>query len=308
MLARRFPGILPPPSLEEALDITRVHGAAGHWPAGAGLARERPFRAPHHSCSDVALVGGGNPPSAGELTLAHRGVLYLDEMPEFRRTALEVLRQPLEEGKISIARSRYQVEYPAQTQLIAAMNPCPCGYATHPEKPCSCHPFQVDRYRNRISGPMMDRFDLHIEVQPVAVDHLMDASRERNSGAQNGRTSESAAIRFRVAKAREIQKQRFARWGRSTLKASANGQEGLFAGTAVNARLPPGLLAECTVLDRPSAALLRKAIERLGLSARAYDRIRKVARTIADLAESENIRAEHVAEAIAYRSMDRSPT
>lgn len=305
MLARRFPGILPPPSLEEALDITRVHGAAGHWPPGAGLAAARPFRAPHHSCSDVALVGGGNPPSAGELSLAHRGVLYLDEMPEFRRTALEVLRQPLEEGRISIARSRYQVDYPAQTQLIGAMNPCPCGYATHPEKACSCHPFQVDRYRNRISGPMMDRFDLHIEVQPVPVDHLMRASGEGPSVADKLAPSESAAIRDRVVAARERQRARFGQW-----KATGHGTDdpsGLFAGTAVNARMPPGLLAECTLLDKPTTALLRKAIERLGLSARAYDRIRKVARTIADLGSAEAIRAEHVAEAIAYRSMDRAP-
>ena len=329
MLARRFPGILPPPSLEEALDITRVHGAAGHWPPGAGLARERPFRAPHHSCSDVALVGGGNPPACGELTLAHRGVLYLDEMPEFRRTALEVMRQPLEEGRVSIARSRYQVEYPAQMQLIAAMNPCPCGYATHPDKACSCHPYQVERYRNRISGPMMDRFDLHIEVQAVAPDRLMDAAGEKGSRsrsvAQVPEASESASIRERVVAARAFQEARFARWenrtngstrkrkttGAASSTASgipSSGDRGLFASMAINARMPPGLLAESTTMDKASTALLRKAIERLGLSARAYDRIRKVARTIADLSASECIKAEHVAEAIAYRSMDRVPS
>jgi magnesium chelatase family protein len=290
MLARRFPGILPPPTREEALDITRVHSAAGAWPPGAGLAAERPFRAPHHTCSDVALVGGGSPPSPGEATMAHCGVLYLDEMPEFRRSALEVLRQPLEEGRIAIARARYAVEYPANFMLIAAMNPCPCGYATHPEKACSCHPSQVQRYRNRISGPLMDRFDLQLEVSPVPVlDLLPDQKRKKTLPPSASR--ESAAILERVTQARKIQAKRFA----------------THAGINVNARMSSSLLRKHTQMDQASTQLLRHAIERLRLSARAHDRIRKVSRTIADLAGSEAILAEHVAEAIGYRSLDREP-
>ncbi len=294
MLARRFPGILPPPGREEALEITRIHGAAGLWPEGGGLAAERPFRAPHHTCSDVALVGGGSPPAPGEVTLAHRGVLYLDELPEFRRSALEVLRQPLEEGTVAVSRARYRLRYPAAFQLLAAMNPCPCGYLTHPEKACTCLPGQVQRYLGRVSGPLMDRFDLQVEVRPVPVHELMPGPGETLPEgvpvvAEESASRESAVLRHRVARARAIQRARF----RDT------------PGVWVNAGMDAAALRRHAALDAPGAALLRRAIERLRLSARAHDRIRRVSRTIADLAGADAIRAEHVAEAIAYRSLDR---
>jgi len=282
MLARRLPGILPPPTLEEALETTRIYSVAGLLPPGGGLLATRPFRAPHHTCSDVALVGGGSPPSPGEATLAHRGVLYLDEMPEFRRSVLEVLRQPVEEGRIAIARARYAVEYPAAFMLIGSMNPCPCGYATHPDKTCICPPAAIQRYRGRISGPLMDRFDLHVDVHPVPVSELSQESAGAHSEC-------SRAIRQRVLAARVLQKERFAN----------------HPGIHHNARMPLSLLRRVCRLDAPGSALLQAAMKRLQLSARGYERILKVSRTIADLDSSSTIRAEHLAEAVQYRSLDR---
>lgn len=283
MLARRLPGILPPPTLEEALESTRVYSVAGLLAPGTALLAARPFRAPHHTCSDVALVGGGSPPSPGEISLAHSGVLYLDEMPEFRRSVLEVLRQPVEEGRIAIARARYAVDYPAVFMLIGSMNPCPCGYANHPEKSCHCHPAQILRYRGRISGPLLDRFDLQVDVQPVSVSEL--AQEEPGQSTAEG----SQSIRQRVMAARAIQQQRFLE----------------HPGVHHNARMPARLLRRVCRLDRAGSSLLQTAMRRLQLSARGYERILKVARTIADLDDSREIRAEHIAEAVGYRSLDK---
>ncbi len=279
MLARRLPTILPPLTPDEALETTKIHSVAGKIGRACGLMTRRPFRAPHHLTSQVALIGGGQSPNPGEVSLAHNGVLFLDELPEFGRSTLEVLRQPLEEKRVVVARARYSVEYPANFILVAAMNPCPCGYYNHPGRECICSPGSVQRYMGRISGPLMDRIDLHVEVTPVAPEEL--------SAAAPGESS--AAIRERVVRAREVQAERFRN----------------IPGVHTNAMMNSAMLAEYARLDAASAALLARAMERLSLSARAYDRIRRVARTIADLAGREAISAADIAEAINYRSLDR---
>ncbi len=280
MIAQRLPTILPPLTLEEALDTSRIYSVSGLLREETGLLTRRPFRAPHHTISDVALVGGGNYPLPGEISLAHNGVLFLDELPEFKRQVLEVLRQPLEEGKITIARARSRIEYPARFMLVAAMNPCPCGYYTHPTRPCTCAPGAVQRYTARISGPLLDRIDIHIAVTPV----------ETTALSQEGPGEDSATIRARVRKAREIQAYRF----------------GTIANVHTNSQMPPRLVEEICRLDEASRRLLENAVNRLQLSARAYHRILRVARTIADLEGSEVIKAHHVAEAITYRTLDRA--
>lgn len=279
MLARRLPTILPPLAPDEALETTKIHSVAGKLGAQCGLIAERPFRAPHHLASQVALIGGGQTPQPGEVSLAHNGILFLDELPEFGRSVLEVLRQPLEEKKIVVSRARYSVEYPANFTLVAAMNPCPCGYYNHPTRECTCSRSAVYRYMGRISGPLLDRIDLQIEVTPVSPAEL--------KAAPAGEPS--AAIRERVVRARAVQAARF------------RDAEGVHTNAMMNARM---LRTHCP-LDAAAATLLERAMERLGLSARAYDRIVKVARTIADLAGAERIAAAHVAEAINYRSLDR---
>ncbi|WP_297807250.1 YifB family Mg chelatase-like AAA ATPase [uncultured Alistipes sp.] len=279
MLARRLPTILPPLAPDEALETTKIHSVAGKLGAQCGLIAERPFRAPHHLASQVALIGGGQTPQPGEVSLAHNGILFLDELPEFGRSVLEVLRQPLEEKKIVVSRARYSVEYPANFTLVAAMNPCPCGYYNHPTRECTCSRSAVYRYMGRISGPLLDRIDLQIEVTPVSPAEL--------KAAPAGEPS--AAIRERVVRARAVQAARF------------RDAEGVHTNAMMNARM---LRTHCP-LDAEAATLLERAMERLGLSARAYDRIVKVARTIADLAGAERIAAAHVAEAINYRSLDR---
>lgn len=279
MLAKRIPSILPPLSLPEALETTKVHSVAGRLGKQATLVSRRPFRSPHHSISDVALVGGGSYPQPGEISLAHNGVLFLDELPEFKRTVLEVMRQPLEERKVSISRAKMAVEYPANFMLIASMNPCPCGYYNHPDKDCVCAPGVVLKYLNRISGPLLDRIDLHVEVTPVSFDQISST-----------RKSESSKdIRERVIRARQRQTERF-----------KNHKE-IYS----NAMMTPEMVKQICVINEAGKMLLRKAMERLGLSARAYDRILKVSRTIADLADSDDIKVEHLAEAIQYRSLDR---
>lgn len=282
MLAKRMPTILPPLSLQEALETTKIHSVAGKLPTGSALINKRPFRSPHHTISDMALVGGGSNPQPGEISLAHNGVLFLDELPEFKRTVLEVMRQPMEERKVSISRTKMALDFPANFMLLASMNPCPCGFYNHPEKDCTCGSGIVQKYLNKVSGPLLDRIDLHVEVTPVSFSALT------NHQEQLGETS--ADIRQRVIKAREIQSNRF------------NGMEGVYA----NAQMGSGTLRTVCVLNKISESLLKKAMERLNLSARAYDRILKVSRTIADLAASEDIQAEHVAEAIQYRSLDRT--
>ena len=279
MLARRMPTILPPLSVEEALETTKIHSVAGKLGAERGLLSQRPFRAPHHMTSQVALIGGGQSPQPGEVSLAHNGVLFLDELPEFGRSVLEVLRQPLEDKKIVVSRARYSVEYPANFTLVAAMNPCPCGYYNHPTKECTCPPGAVHRYMGRISGPLLDRIDLQVEVTPVAIGEISQV-----------RPSEpSAAIRERVIRAREVQAERF------------RGVPGVHTNAMMNARM----LREFCPLDQAAWELLERAMVRLDLSARAYDRIVKVARTIADLEGTADIGAAHLAEAINYRSLDR---
>ena len=279
MLAKRIPSILPPLSLPEALETTKIHSVAGKLGARATLVSRRPFRSPHHSISDAALVGGGSYPQPGEISLAHNGVLFLDELPEFKRTVLEVMRQPLEERKVSISRAKMAVEFPANFMLIASMNPCPCGYYNHPEKECVCGPGVVQKYLNKISGPLLDRIDLHVEVTPVSFDQI----------ASTRRSESSEQIRDRVIRAREIQTERF------------KDKKEIYS----NAMMPPELVKEICQITDPGKALLRTAMDRLVLSARAYDRILKVSRTIADLAASEDIKVEHLAEAIQYRSLDR---
>ena len=279
MLARRLPGILPPLTREEAVETTKIYSIAGQMPAGRGLVTARPFRSPHHSASSAALAGGGAQFRPGECSLANCGVLFLDELPEFGRSVLEVLRQPLEEKKITVSRAKYSVEYPANFTLVAAMNPCPCGYYNHPARECVCSPGSVHRYMSRISGPLMDRIDMHVEVTPVCAAEL--------SAAAPGESS--AAIRARVVRAREVQAVRF------------RGAQGVHTNAMMNA----AMLREYCRPDAASAALLERAMERLNLSARAYDRILKVARTIADLAGHETVTAADVAEAINYRSLDR---
>lgn len=279
MLAKRLPSILPPLNLDEALETTKIHSVAGKIPNAGGIITKRPFRGPHHTISDVALVGGGGFPQPGEISLAHNGVLFLDELPEFKRTVLEVMRQPLEERKVTISRSKFTVDYPSSFMLVAAMNPCPCGYFNHPEKECVCSPGVVQKYMSKISGPLLDRIDLHIEVVPVSYDEL--------SSKKNGETSKE--IRQRVIKAREIQNKRFFH------------QNGIYA----NAQMPSKVLRDYCAIDTTGETLLKNAMQKLGLSARAYDRILKVARTIADLEASEKIETNHLAEAIQYRSLDR---
>ncbi len=278
MLAKRLPSILPPLTLHEALETTKIHSVAGKL-KDAALIATRPFRAPHHTISDVALVGGGVNPQPGEISLSHHGVLFLDELPEFKRTVLEVMRQPLEERRVTISRARISVDFPANFMLIASMNPCPCGYYNHPEKECVCAPGVVQRYLSKISGPLLDRIDLHVEVTPVSFDQ-MTANRKAES---------STAIRERVIGARVRQTTRFA------------DHKEIFC----NAMMPPQMVKQVCEIDTPGKALLKTAMERLGLSARAYDRILKVSRTIADLADKEAIQIEHLAEAIQYRSLDR---
>ena len=279
MLARRMPTILPPLTGEEALETTKIHSVAGCTERGAGLMTRRPFRAPHHTASQAAIVGGGQSPQPGEVSLAHNGVLFLDELPEFGRSVLEVLRQPLEEKRIAVSRAKYRVEYPANFILVAAMNPCPCGYYNHPARECVCSPGSVVRYMSRISGPLMDRIDLHVEVMPVSAAEL--------STAEAGEPS--AAVRERVVRAREIQRERFLKVG----------------GVHTNAMMNAAMLREYCRPDAAAAELLGRAMSRLALSARAYDRILKVARTIADLAGRPEIGAQDVAEAVGYRSLDR---
>ena len=280
MLSKRLPSILPELSIQEALETTKIHSVAGKLSKHAGLIQQRPFRSPHHTISDVALVGGGGNPQPGEISLAHNGVLFLDELPEFKRTVLEVMRQPLEDRVVTISRAKNTVEYPAGFMLIASMNPCPCGFYNHPEKQCVCGPGVVQKYLNKISGPLLDRIDLHVEVTPVTFSELSKApAREK-----------SRDIKSRVIKARKIQKERF------------NNRTGMHS----NAQLRTKDLQVFCKLNEASSVLLKNAMEKLGLSARAYDRILKVARTIADLDHSENIETHHVAEAIQYRSLDRS--
>lgn len=278
MLARRLPTILPPMSVDEALECTKIHSVAGKLGKRSGLMSQRPFRAPHHLTSQVALIGGGQSPQPGEVSLAHNGILFLDELPEFGRNVLEVLRQPLEERRIAVSRARYSVEYPANFTLVAAMNPCPCGYYNHPTHECTCPAGAVHRYMSRISGPLLDRIDLHIEVTPVPIAEMTTDRREETS----------AEVRERVIRAREVQRRRF---------------EG--TGIHTNAMMNPKMLRNCCPLDERTRGLLEKAMERLNLSARAYDRIIKVARTIADLEGAENIGVSHISEAINYRTLDR---
>ncbi|HTN18170.1 MAG TPA: YifB family Mg chelatase-like AAA ATPase [Chitinophagaceae bacterium] len=280
MLAKRLPTILPPLSLQEALETTKIHSVAGKMAVNASLVAHRPFRSPHHTVSDAALVGGGGIPQPGEISLAHNGVLFLDELPEFKRTALEVMRQPMEERQVSISRARVSVDFPASFMLIASMNPCPCGYYNHPAKECSCAPLAVQRYLNKVSGPLLDRIDLHVEVTPVPFTELSNSNRAGDS---------SAVIRDRVIAARNIQEKRFAET----------------PGIYNNAQMGSKLLKEVCRLSPVGLTLLKTAMERLHLSARAYDRILKVSRTIADLDGTDEIKPEHLAEAIQYRSLDR---
>ncbi len=279
MLAKRLPTILPPLTLLEALETTKIHSVAGKLPENATLISRRPFRSPHHTISDAGLVGGGGIPQPGEISLAHNGVLFLDELPEFKRTVLEVMRQPMEERKIVISRAKVALEFPASFMLIASMNPCPCGFYNHPEKDCTCPPGAVQKYLNKISGPLLDRIDLHVEVTPVAFSEL--------SSTQNFEKSE--VIRARVVKATERQAERF------------KDNPGVYS----NAQMSSKMLKEICVITQAGSNLLKVAMERLNLSARAYDRILKVSRTIADLAGSDEIKPEHLAEAIQYRSLDR---
>ncbi len=279
MLAKRIPSILPPLSLGESLETTKIHSVAGKLGKEGGLISTRPFRSPHHTISSVAMTGGGSYPQPGEISLAHNGVLFLDEFPEYQRNVLEVLRQPLEDRRISISRVKCNVEYPASFMLVASMNPCPCGYYNHPTKACVCSPGQVQKYLNKISGPLMDRIDLQIEVIPVPFEKMSDT--------QVAESSEQ--IRQRVIRARQLQEVRY------------RDVQGVYCNAQMNSRL----LAEYARPDEKGLALLKNAMNRLNLSARAYDRILKVARTIADLEGCESVRSEHLAEAIGYRSLDR---
>ena len=279
MLARRLPGILPPPGLQEALETTKIHSVAGKLDNNTSLLATRPFRSPHHTLSHIALTGGGAWPRPGEISLAHNGVLFLDELPEFSRSALEVLRQPLEHRSIVVNRARYSVEYPASFMLVAAMNPCPCGFYNHPERECSCGPAIVQRYLNRLSGPLLDRIDIHVEVTPLAFNELHHQTR----------TEKSSAIRERVLRARERQARRYVE----------------IPGVYCNAHIRSREMRSVCRINKAGALLLKTAMEKLDLSARAYDRILKVSRTIADLDGKEEILPEHLAEAIHYRSLDR---
>lgn len=279
MIAKRLSTILPPLNLQEALETTKIHSVAGKLPANTSLITQRPFRSPHHTISDTALVGGGVIPQPGEISLAHNGVLFLDELPEFKRKALEVMRQPIEERKVTISRALQTVDFPAGFMLIASMNPCPCGFFTHPEKPCTCEPGTVQKYLNRVSGPLMDRIDLHIEVTPAPVESLLEETLSESS----------EEIRKRVLAAREIQTQRFTAYSNIHCNAQMNNQ----------------LLRKVCRLDHATEVLLKSAMQKLKLSARAYDRILKVSRTSADLSGSEHIQTDHIIEAIQCRSLDR---
>jgi magnesium chelatase family protein len=279
MLAKRLPSILPPLTLNEALETTKVHSVAGKLGKDAALMTTRPFRSPHHTISDIALVGGGGHPQPGEISLSHHGVLFLDELPEFKRSVLEVMRQPMEERRVTISRAKISLDFPASFMLVASMNPCPCGYYNHPGKACVCAPGVVQKYLNRVSGPLLDRIDLHVEVVPVSFDEM--------TGNRKAETSEE--IRARVVKARAVQSERF------------KAHEDIYC----NAMMPANMVKEVCVLNEAGRTLLKTAMERLGLSARAYDRILKVARTLADLGGAPEIRVEHLAEAIQYRSLDR---
>ncbi len=279
MLAKRIPSILPPFSLHEALETTKIHSVAGLLNGNTSLMTSRPFRSPHHTISDVALVGGGTYPQPGEISLAHNGVLFLDELPEFKRTVLEVMRQPLEDRHITISRAKFSVEYPASVMLVSSMNPCPCGYYNHPTRDCVCAPGMVTKYLNRISGPLLDRIDIHLEVIPVPFDKL----------SAQPPTEPSAQIRQRVIAARQVQARRFA------------DNEGVYC----NAQMSSKMLRQYASPDAAGSEILKTAMNKLGLSARAYDRILKVARTIADLEDEDNILAHHLSEAIQYRSLDR---
>jgi len=279
MLAKRLPSILPPLNLHEALETTKIHSVAGKMARNSTLISVRPFRSPHHTISDVALVGGGGIPQPGEISLAHNGVLFLDELPEFKRTVLEVLRQPLEDRMVTISRARFSVEYPSSFMLVSAMNPCPCGYYNHPDIECVCGPGIVQKYLNKISGPLLDRIDIHVEVVPVPFRELADS--------RPGEGSE--AIRNRVVKARNIQETRYEK------------MKGVYCNAQMSSKM---LRTVCKVSDA-GQQLLKNAMDKVGLSARAYDRILKVSRTIADLEGSSDIQLEHLAEAIQYRSLDR---
>ncbi len=279
MLARRMPTIMPPLSIEEALETTKIHSVAGKLGSERGLLTRRPFRAPHHLASAVAMVGGGSNPQPGEISLAHNGILFLDELPEFGRSILEVMRQPLEDKVVTVARAKYSVAYPANFMLVASMNPCPCGYYNHPTKECSCSRHAVEKYINKISGPLMDRIDIQIEVTPVEYSQMTDTTP----------AEPSSAVRQRVIAARERQRRRF------------EGIEGVFT----NAMMNSAMIAEFCPLDQQSQTMLSRAMERLSLSARAHNRIIKVARTIADLEGSDQITSAHIAEAIGYRNLDR---
>lgn len=279
MLAKRQPTILPPFTLQESLETTKIHSVAGKIGGDTSLMAQRPFRAPHHTISNVAMVGGGAFPQPGEISLAHNGVLYLDELPEFNRSVLEVLRQPLEDRTISISRARSSVDYPAGFMLVASMNPCPCGYYNHPDRACTCSPVMVHRYMNRISGPLLDRIDMQIEITPVPFEKI----------SERAPSESSLAVRERVIRARAVQEQRFE----------------AYPDIHCNAQMSTRLLHEYAVPDAAGLQLLKQAMERLHLSARAYDRILKVARTIADLQSSEKIEPAHLAEAIHYRNLDR---
>lgn len=280
MMAKRLPTILPPLTLHEALETTKIHSVAGRLPRGSKLMTQRPFRSPHHTISPVALVGGGANPMPGEISLAHNGILFLDEFPEFSRQVLEVLRQPLEDSTITVSRAKYTVDYPAGFMLVASMNPCPCGYYNHPTRRCTCPAGAVRKYLGKISGPLLDRIDLQVEIMPVGVDEM--------SSARSGESSQ--AIRERVMAARRIQIERF------------RDDEGVYC----NARMSSKMIQRYARPDAAGLEMLREAMNRLDMSARAYDRILKVARTIADLAGEENVGSDHVCEAIGYRNLDRA--
>ena len=279
MIARRLPSILPPFILDEALETTKIHSVVGGVTSDMSLMTQRPFRSPHHTISDVALVGGGAYPQPGEISMAHNGVLFLDELPEFKRSALEVMRQPLEDRVINISRAKFSVQYPASFMLVASMNPCPCGFYNHPEKECVCSVGSIKNYLNKISGPLLDRIDIQVEVVPVP---FKDLTKIRPSESSN-------EVRKRVIKAREIQQNRFSKYN----------------GVYTNAQMTSKMMQKFCSIDESGSALLKSAIERMGLSARAYDRILKVSRTIADLEGVENIQPHHLAEAIQYRSLDK---
>ena len=279
MLAKRISTILPPFTLREALETTKIHSVVGKIDKDTSLMTQRPFRAPHHTISDVALVGGGAYPQPGEISMAHNGVLFLDELPEFKRTVLEVMRQPLEDRLITISRAKFSVEYPASFMLVTSMNPCPCGYYNHPTKECVCGPGMVQKYLNKISGPLLDRIDIHLEVVPVPFNKLSEQTD----------TEASASIRDRVINARLIQSKRF------------DEDKNIFC----NAQMSSRMIRQHVELNDSGSALLKNAMERLGLSARAYDRILRVSRTIADLENSEHVESHHLSEAIQYRSLDR---